>query len=156
MLFFAIVFGGSLLVRSQGNALGQKQADDSWKTHPALAEPDGKSHRGDQMVAADMKDQRVLDELSRRYKATQGLRVTPDGISGGEDFEKRQEYLLRLLDHYWFSDKRLLGMTRAQVEKIFGPLGNDPARAYISGGRDTMCFWFHDGRLFGAFYAIGY
>ena len=28
-------------------------ASDNWKNHPALAEPDGRSHRGDKMVAAD-------------------------------------------------------------------------------------------------------
>ena len=117
MFFLAVVFGGFLLLRSQGNALDQKQDDDSWKNHPALAEPDGKSHRGDKMVAADIKDQRVLNELGRRYKATKRLRVNPDGISGAEDFEKRQEYLLRLLDHYWFSEQRIVGMTRARKSR---------------------------------------
>lgn len=156
LFFFAIVFSGFFSLRSQEFAIGQKQADDSWKNHPALAEPDGTSHRGDKMVAADIKDERVLDELSRRYKATKRFRINPDGISGADDFERRQEYLLRLLDHYWFSKERLVGMTRAQVENIFGPLGGDPARAYISAGRDIMCLRFHEGRLVGACYVMGY
>src|SRR5436190_19732934 len=84
--------------------------DESWKKHPALAEPDGKSHRGHQMVAADIKDPRVLKELSRRFREAKALRfVEKNGkqvVVGAEDFEKRQEYLLRLLDYYWFSKQQ--------------------------------------------------
>jgi hypothetical protein len=77
-------------------------------------------------------------------------------LVGEEDFEKRQEYFLRLLDYYWFSKPRLVGMTRAEVEQVFGRLGADSERAFISAGRDTLCLWFKDGRVSGAFYAMGY
>ncbi|MEQ8787507.1 MAG: hypothetical protein RIC55_14480 [Pirellulaceae bacterium] len=120
--------------------------DDSWKKHPALAEPDGRSHRGDKMVAAEIEDPRVLKELSRRFRATR---------KGFEDFELRQEYLLRLLDYYYFSKRRIVGMKRTEVEEIFGPLGGGPDRAFVSGGRDRFVLWFKDGRVSGAYYAMG-
>jgi hypothetical protein len=58
------------------------------------------------MVAAGIKDPRVLKELSRRFRAAKPLRLVEKGgrvtVRGADDFERRQEYLLRLLDHYWF------------------------------------------------------
>ncbi|MCZ7647193.1 MAG: hypothetical protein M5U26_18380 [Planctomycetota bacterium] len=134
--------------------------DDAWKKHPALAEPDGGSGRGGKMVAADIKDPRILKELSRRFRATRPMRIEEkDGktrVVGAEDFERRQEYLLRLLDYYWFSQERLKGMTRAEVEEIFGPLGGNGASASIHAGRDTFYIAFEDGRVSHAFYAMGY
>jgi hypothetical protein len=77
-------------------------------------------------------------------------------VVGAGDFERRQEYLLRLLDHYWFSAPRLAGMSRAEVAGIFGPLGGDLGRAVVSAGRDTFCLRFEGGRVSGAFYVMGY
>jgi hypothetical protein len=139
---------------------GAPPNDDDWKKHPALAEPDGESHRGDKMIAAEIKDPRVLIELSRRFREAKPLRIVEkDGkevVVGAKDFEKRQEYLLRLLDYYWFSKQRLVGMTRVEVEQIFGPLGADPERVFIFAGRDTFCIRFKDRRVSEAFYSMGY
>jgi hypothetical protein len=135
-------------------------AEADWKQHPALAEPDGKSHRGDRMVAATIEDPRVLAELSRRFQQTKPLQLVRHGkgleVRGAEDFERRQEYLLRLLDYYYFSKERLPGMTRAQVEAIFGRLGSNPDKAEVCGGRDTLVLWFKQGRVDWANYVTGY
>jgi hypothetical protein len=156
VLFSAIAFAGFLVLRSVVSGLGHDQQNESWRNHPVLLEPDGYSHRGGKMVAPEIKDERILAELSRRYKATRPLRITNDGMTGAEDFERRQEYLLRLLDYYWFSEKRLVGMTRAEVERIFGPVETELDRAYVRGGRDALCLWFKEGRVTGAYYAMGY
>jgi hypothetical protein len=157
LLFLGVVAAGFAVLPPREDVRRPRPADDKWKSHPALAEPDGRSHRGDQMVAADVGDPRVLAELSRRFRQTQPLQLTPQGaVRGAEDFERRQEYLLRLLDYYWFSKPRLVGMTRAEVEAIFGPLGRDTKRADIPAGRDVLHLWFREGRVSGAFYAMGY
>jgi len=131
-----------------------------WKKHPALAEPDGRSHRGDRPLAANIDDPRVLAEISRRFRKTAPLRFTRKrgvtGIEGERDFERRQEYFPRLLDHYWFSKQRLLGMSRPAVERIFGPLGNNPHRAEVRGGRDSLHLTCQRGRVTGAFHVTGY
>jgi hypothetical protein len=134
--------------------------DEEWKNHPALEEPDGRSHRGDKMVAADIDDPRILLELSRRFRQTKPLQLVQQSdkptVQGFGNFERRQEYLLRLLDYYWFSKPRVLGMTGAQVEGIFGPLESKDGRDCISGGRDTVYFSFKNGRVSYVFYAMGY
>jgi hypothetical protein len=151
--------GGFSLLPAQTN-IRPNTTEDSWKEHPALAEPDGQSHRGDRMVAADINDPRVLAELIRRFRQTKPLELVEQGdnidVRGTEDFEKRQEYLLRLLDYYWFSKPRLIGMTWAEVDKIFGPLGPVAKAASISAGRDTFYLWFKEGRVSDAYYAMGY
>ena len=138
---------------------------EDWRQHPALAEPDGRSGRGGKMVVANIRDPRVLAELSRRFLQTTALGFTADGkLTGVGDFERRQEYLLRLLDHYYFSDNtRLVGKTPAQVERIFGPGGDrlaaeTQASASMSwpAGRDTFIVYFEKGIAKGAFYAMGY
>ena len=160
LLFLGMLVGGFSLLPGNVGSPRTATADVSWKNHPALAEPDGRSHRGDKTVAADISDPRVLAELIRRFHRTKALSlVEQDGktvVRGAQDFEKRQEYLLRLLDYYWFSKPRLLGMTWAEVDHVFGPLGPAAERAYISAGRDTLCLWFKNGRVSGAFYAMGY
>lgn len=118
-------------------------------SHPALAEPDGKSHRGGEMVAADIDDSRVLSELSRRFRQTSQDRFS-------EDFEKRQEYLLRLLDYYWFSKPRIIGMTGPAAWRVFGPFVVYEGEAHISGGRDLFILYFENGRVKGAQYVMGY
>ncbi len=139
LLFLGAVTGGLAVLPPQGDVRGRRPADDGWEGHPALAEPDGRSRRGDKAVAADAGDPRVLAELSRRFRQTKPLQLTPQGdVRGAEDFERRQEYLLRLLDYYWFSKPRLVGMTRVEVEAIFGPLGHDTQRADIPDGRDLL------------------
>jgi hypothetical protein len=159
LLFIAFVLSLRFCLAAV-TAQADRVTDEGWRQHPALAEPDGESHRGDKMIAADIKDPRVLKELSRRFRAAKQLRlIEKDGrvtVSGAEDFERRQEYLLRLLDHYWFSKQRLVGMTRADVEQVFGPLGADPERASISAGRGTFCVYFKGGRVSGAYYCMGY
>src|SRR5262249_25079388 len=133
---------------------------EAWKNHPALAEPDGRSHRGDKMVASEINDPRILLELSRRYRQTQPLQLVQQGgktiVRGAEDFERRQEYFLRLLDYHWLSKPRLIGMTWAEIEGIFGPLGPKAERADISAGRDSLCLWFKEGRVINAYYAMGF
>lgn len=157
LLYLGVLVGGfSLLPRHENDS----RADNGWRGHPALAEPDGRSHRGDKMVAAEINDRRVLEELVPRFRQTEPLRlVNQNGetvVRGGGDFEKRQEYLLRLLDYFWFSKPRLTGMTWAEVDRIFGPLGPMAEQASVSAGRDMFWIWFKDGRVSGAFYAIGY
>jgi hypothetical protein len=82
-----------------------------------------------------------------------------------KDFESRQEYFLRLLDYFWFSEHRFIGMKRSEVEQIFGT--GSPAltsanqrpqvtRLHWSGGRDTILVSFEGDIATGAFYAIGY
>lgn len=135
-------------------------ADESWKSHPALAIPDGRSHRGEPMLGADIKDPRVLVELSRRFRETDRFLLVKVGdewiFRGAEHFEKRQEYLLRLLDHYLFSKQRLTGMTRAEIESIFGPLYWTSDRASVSAGRDTLTMSFVNDRVVDAIYSMGY
>lgn len=147
LIFLGMVAAGFAVLPSPEGVRRRHPADDKWKNHPALAEPNGRSHRGDKMVAANVEDPRVLDELSRRFRQTK---------LQDEDFGRQQEYFLRLLDYYWFSKPRLVGMNRAEVEEIFGPLGRDPERADISAGRDVLCLWFKNGRVSDAFYAMGY
>lgn len=76
----------------------QQSTADDWKSHPALRPPDGKRHRGDPMVAGDIDDIRVLEELSRRFKMT-----------------RDPEYFLRLLDYYLFSKNRLVGLSLLEI-----------------------------------------
>jgi hypothetical protein len=160
LLFVGILIGAFSLLPAQKYVCRSGTTDDSWKNHPALAEPDGQSHRGDKMVAADINDPRVLAELSRRFRETKPLQLVEQGgktiVRGAEDFEKRQEYLLRLLDYYWFSRPRIVGKTWAEVESIFGPLGPRTERAQISAGRDTLYLSFKDGRVSDGYYAMGY
>jgi hypothetical protein len=115
--------------------------------HPALAVPDGESHRGGPWVGADIDDPRVLDELSRRYRTE-------------KDFERDQEYFLRLLDYYLFSRDRLTGKTRVEIERIFGPPMDpdeeDSNRCEWKGGRDYLVVDFKDGIAVGAFHIMGY
>src|SRR5438874_1807050 len=105
LLLLGVLAGGFSLRPTQGSS-PRAGTDDDWKNHPALAEPDGQSHRGDTTVAADIDDPRVLAELVRRFRQTEPLRLASRGgrtvVRGAGDFEKRQEYLLRLLDYYWF------------------------------------------------------
>jgi hypothetical protein len=112
------------------------------------------------MVGADIDDQRVLAELSRRFRRTKPLELVSQrgqaAVRGAEDFESRQEYLLRLLDHYLFSKQRLVGMTRVEVEGIFGPLEPNRDQASLSAGRDKLHLWFKEGRVSSAYYAMGY
>lgn len=157
LFFLAVVAGGFAVLPSQENGRRSRLVYDKWNSHPALAEPDGRSHRGDKMVAADIEDPPIVVELGRRFRQTNPLQFTPQGrIKGAEDFERREEYFLRLLDYYWFSKPRLVGMTRAEVEMIFGPLGGDTEQAGISAGRDALYLWFKGGRVSDAFYAMGY
>src|SRR5262245_708881 len=186
LLFLGVLVGGFSILPGWVAPPRNATADGSWQNHPALAAPDGQSHRGDKMVAAEISDPRVLAELIRRFHQTKPVRLTEqdgktvvreaedsekrqkyflrsDGLvvgwrdrRTGGDFEKRQEYFLRLLDYYWFSKPRLLGMTWAEVDHVFGPLGPVAKRADISVGRDTLCLWFKDGKCSGAYYAIGY
>jgi hypothetical protein len=122
------------------NSIRSSQSDDQvWKNHPALAPLDGKFQRTRKMVAADVKDRRVLEELSRLFRQT------------GDE-----EYFLRLLDYYYFEKFRLLGMPRKKVAEIFGPLGSDPDRAWISGGRDSLGLGFENGCVTSATYIIGF
>jgi hypothetical protein len=156
LLFLGVVVAAFAILPSQEKVQRHLLAE-GWMHHPALAEPDGRSHRCDRMVAADIQDSRVLAELSSRFRQTEPMQLTPDGeIRGTRDFERRQEYLLRLLDYYWFGKPRLIGMSRAEVEAIFGPVGEDAKRAKIPAGRNTLHLWFKDGRVSGAFYAMGY
>ena len=115
--------------------------------HPALAVPDGESHRGGPMVGADIDDPRVLDELSRRYRTE-------------KDFERKQEYFLRLLDHYLFSRDRLTGMTRVEIERIFGPpMDSDEEvsnRREWKGGRDYLVVDFKDDIAVQVMHIMGY
>ena len=146
------------LPASHGNhpfRLGTRQeaTDDRLLRHPALAEPDGVSHRGDRMVAANISDARIVAELSRRFRATRPT------LAGQGEFERRQEYLLRLLDYYYFSGHRLTGKTRAEVEQIFGagtPASGIPQALEWSGGRDTFVVYLRGDRVTGCFYAMGY
>jgi hypothetical protein len=148
VLFLGMLAGGLFVLLSQDSVCRNGPLDQEWKNHPALAEPDGRSHRGGNMVASEINDRRILLELSRRFRQTQTLQLVQQGgktiTQGTEDFERRQEYLLRLLDYYWFSKQRLLGMTWAEVETVFGPLGPKGERAYVSAGRDTLCLWFRE------------
>lgn len=122
---------------------GEHQAKD-WRSHPALAEPDGHRHRGDKMVGHTVDDPRVLGELSRRFKMT-----------------RNYEYFLRLLDYYYFNENRLVGMTQSQVEEIFGP--GDPDRDFPGVQRlrwavlpDFLFVTLEDDRVVSASYIMGY
>lgn len=160
LLFIGVVIGGLSLFLSLENDRQSKPSEDDWKNHPVLAEPDGESHRGDKQLGADIHDPRILAELSRRFRATTPLRIVQEGarttVRGADDLGRRQEYLLRLLDYYWFSKRRLVGMARGEVEGIFGPLAGEADRAEIRGGRDLFLLWFKEGRVYGAYYAMGY
>ncbi|HEY7427975.1 MAG TPA: hypothetical protein VH682_27325 [Gemmataceae bacterium] len=160
LLWLGLLVGGFSLLPSQACIHRNNILDGNWKNHPVLAEPDGQSHRGGKMVAADINDPRVLAELIRRFRQTTPLELVEQGdtidVRGAEDFEKRQEFFLRLLDYYWFSKPRLIGMTWVEVDKIFGPLGPVAKGASISAGRDTLYLWFKEGRVHGAYYAMGY
>jgi hypothetical protein len=122
---------------------------DDWQSHPALSPPDGESHRGDKRLPP-IRDQRILDELSRRFR----------GLQGEDDFEVRQEYFLRLLDHYLFEKNRLVGMTRQEVESIFGLgtsfTGLQPGRLMWDGGRDSLFVDVEKDRVTQAGYVMGY
>jgi len=144
---------------------GLKERKGDWRSHPALAEPDGKSHRNGRVLVGDkITDPRVLTELSRRFRATKELAFNKVGddweLEGEEDFEIRQEYFLRLLDYYWFSKDRLTGMTRDKIESIFGPGGLDPGqksgRLIWSAGRDELIADIENNRVVDAQYVMGF
>jgi hypothetical protein len=143
---------------------GLKERKSDWRSHPALAEPDGQSHRHGRMLGDKINDPRVLDELSRRFRATRELRFVKSGdawkLEGGGDFEYRQEYFLRLLDYYWFSKDRLTGMTRHKIESIFGPGGLERSqrsgRLSWSAGRDMLIADIENNRVVDAQYVMGY
>jgi hypothetical protein len=141
-----LVFQG-LLALAGCNLAGEDSSPlASPSDHPALAPPDGESRRGGPMVAADVADPQVLDELSRRYRTER-------------DFERKQEYFLRLLDHYLFSRDRLTGMNRAEIERIFGPGTESEEKAgrlAWQGGRDSLLVDFKDGTAAGAAYIMGF
>jgi hypothetical protein len=139
--------------------------EDDWRSHPALAAPDGRSHRHGRVLVGDkIDDPRVLAELSRRFRATQELRFATMGdawkLEGERDFEIRQEYFLRLLDFYWFSMDRLTGMPRHKIEAIFGPGGLDPSRKSgrlsWSAGRDVLIADIENNRVIGVQYVMGF
>ncbi len=115
-------------------------------THPALARPDGKSHRGDTMVGNTLTDPTALQELGRLYQKEKA-------------FEARQEYLLRLLDYYLFSQNRLKGMKKHEVESVFGPTqyeDKNPSRVSYSGGRDSLVIDYKDNIVSYAQYIMSY
>jgi hypothetical protein len=145
--FIAALLGAFHLICAGSGCYRRNADDDSWRRHPALSEPDGKSHRFDRTLPK-IDDPRILTELSRRFRDT-----------GTDDFERRQEYLLRLLDYYYFDDpNRLVGKAPMEVERIFGPgeRGVIPDTLEWSGGRDTFVVYFKKGRATGAWYAVGY
>jgi hypothetical protein len=99
------------------------------------------------MVGASIEDSRVLSELSRRFRE-----------SGNH------EYFLRLLDYYLFSSNKLRGITREQIEGIFGP-GKTPQHMKPSEGGslltwdvppDSLTVEIKDGRVAWAFYVMGF
>ena len=82
-----------------------------------------------------------------------------------EGFEIRQEYFLRLLDYFWFSQQRVNGMKRVDIETVFGKGRPEPirdnknptaTRLGWSGGRDSILIWFENDKATGAFYVMGY
>jgi hypothetical protein len=162
LLLFALVVSGYSLLPTGSTVIRNALVNESWKLHPALAEPDGRSHRGDKLVADQIADRRVLAELIRRFRQTKPLCLAErDGqtlLLGTNDFERRQEYFLRLLDYFWVSKNRLVGMTRAEVEAIFGPLTYCPVMegVFLSAGRDSLIIYFADGKVSSAYYAMGY
>jgi len=83
--------------------------------HPALLPPDGQSHRGDKLVGHTLKGSEDLLALGKLYQ-------------DAKRSELRQEYFLRLLDYYWFSEQRLIGMKRSDIEKVFGAGRPAPVR----------------------------
>lgn len=119
---------------------------------PALQPPDGKSHRGDKMVGDQLTDPKDIAALGKLYREA-------------KDFEIRQEYFLRLLDYFWFSKERLIGMKQTDIEEVFGP---GKAEKYFhdqtpnitsllwSGGRDYIQVSFKDGKATGAAYVMGF
>jgi hypothetical protein len=151
LAFFVKALIGSVCWAShQGAVSMSRTVDVSWRQHPALAKPDGQSGRGGRMVAADVDDPRFLAELSRQFR---------QAYAG--NLETEQEYFLRLLDYYVFTKKRLVGMTRAEVDAIFGPLHVDakdgsPDAGFINGGRDALQVGFVNGRVSGTNYSMGY
>jgi hypothetical protein len=173
LLSFTLILGCGLYLVLNSIDPRQRNPDDSdlkvregdWRSHPALTVPDGRSHRhGKILVGDNVNDPRVLAELSRRFRATKELAFIKVGndwkLRGEQDFEIRQEYFLRLLDHYWFSKDRLTGMTRQQIESLFGPGGLDPGRRsgrlQWSAGRDMLLADIENNRVLGAQYVMGY
>ena len=118
--------------------------------HPALLPPDGQSHRGDRMIGDTLNKDEVL-KLGKLYQYATG-------------FEERQEYFLRLLDYFWFSERRFIGMTRADIEKVFGSAQFNPAqdnnpkpsRLEWAGGRDRILITFNGDIAANAYYVTGF
>jgi len=124
----------------------------SAESNPALSPPDGISHRGDKMVGDNLTDLKDVAALGMLYREAKG-------------FEIRQEYFLRLLDHFWFSQQRFTGMKLAEIEQVFGPgkpdkyAGNQKPNVTClewSGGRDLIKVWFEGEKATGAAYIMGY
>ena len=58
---------------------------------------------------------------------------------------------------YYFEKERLRGMTRQEVEQVFGPLIlSDHGSLYISAGRDSLYFEFQGNRVSSAVYVMGF
>ena len=121
-------------------------------SHPALSPPDGVSHRGGKMVGDSLTKWEDVVAFGKLYQTT-------------KEFEVRQEYFLRLLDYFWFSKRRIIGMKRTDIESVFGKGHPQPirdsknptsTRLAWSGGRDSILIWFENDTATGAFYAMGY
>jgi len=135
------------------------QTTDEAEAHGVLLPPDGKSHRGDKMVG-DKATAEELKELSERYKTlTMKMANAGQVMNAMPYFENQQEYFLRLLDYYLFSKNRLVGMTRREIEDIFGSRqAEDGPRFSLTwrGGRDTLKAVFENGRVKTAMYSMGF
>lgn len=116
--------------------------DENWRNHPALDDSVWRGRVGEMHVAADIQDPRIIAEISRRYR-----------------LQRQEKYFERLVQHYWNDNEqpRLLGMTRAEVENIFGPISESGTHFWIDGGgRDGLQVWFKEGRVTGAYHVMGY
>ncbi len=120
-------------------------------TPAALVPPDSGSHRGGKMVGDKLTNPDDLLALGKLFQQS-------------KDLETRQEYFLRLLDYFWFSKKRLIGMKRAEIEKYFGPGVPDDPQAGMGmplqlkwgGGRDILVIVFEGDVAKQAGYIMGF
>jgi hypothetical protein len=104
-------------------------------------------------------------DASRIFKETQPLRLcVEDGqvvLAGLDDFERRQEAFLVLMNAYFFNADHLTGMSRQEAEGVFGPgtpnvNGSKASDRYFwDAGRDVLVMEFRDSRVVFAAFVLG-
>ena len=90
----------------------------------------------DEALGQRLYDPRAQAEISRRFRQTMPLRLTmSEGqlvLQGVDDFSRREELFLQLMNVFFLKHDQLTGARKDQVEAVFGPGTPDPAASSLT------------------------